>query len=94
MLIMSGPGIRQGTRVTRASVLDIAPTVLALLDLPVARYMEGAILQDAFTEDFLSAFPPKFVDSYHFTKEPDPAEDPAVLDSETREKLRALGYLD
>ena len=43
----AGPGIRAGARLHGGSILDIAPTVLALLGLPAARDMPGRVLAEA-----------------------------------------------
>ncbi|MBM4098987.1 MAG: hypothetical protein FJ260_03400 [Planctomycetes bacterium] len=42
-----GPGIRAGARVHGASILDVAPTVLALMGLPAADDMPGRVLSEA-----------------------------------------------
>lgn len=47
ILAAVGPGIRAGARVHGASILDIAPTVLALLGLPAADDMPGRVLAEA-----------------------------------------------
>lgn len=39
-----GPGVEPGTRLTEANVLDIAPTVLALLDVPEPDGLDGRAL--------------------------------------------------
>jgi Flp pilus assembly protein TadD len=44
MLAAAGPGIHAGARFHGASIMDIAPTVLALLGLPAAADMPGRIL--------------------------------------------------
>jgi tetratricopeptide (TPR) repeat protein len=43
----AGPGVRAGARLHGGSILDIAPTVLALLGLPAARDMAGRVLAEA-----------------------------------------------
>jgi hypothetical protein len=43
-----GPGVRQGARLQDVSVLDVAPTLAYLLDLPVAEDLPGAVIDDAF----------------------------------------------
>lgn len=48
VLIMRGAGIRKGVRINACSNLDLAPTILNLLGLPVPAYMRGRILSDAF----------------------------------------------
>lgn len=48
ILVAAGPGIRQGGRLTGASLLDVTPTVLTLLGLPVGRDMDGRVLTELF----------------------------------------------
>ncbi|MCI4355163.1 MAG: alkaline phosphatase family protein, partial [Thermoplasmata archaeon] len=64
LLIAVGDGIRPGVAISSASVLDIAPTVLYLMGLPVARDMEGRVLTEILDDDFARAHPVAFVPSY------------------------------
>ncbi len=50
VVAMRGPGIRQDERVYGANLLDICPTILTLLGLPVGRDMDGKPLVGAFLE--------------------------------------------
>jgi predicted AlkP superfamily phosphohydrolase/phosphomutase/Flp pilus assembly protein TadD len=50
IVAMRGPGIRAGERIYGASLLDIAPTALTLLGLPVGADMPGRVLAEAFVE--------------------------------------------
>jgi hypothetical protein len=59
-----GDGIRPGAVVRKASVLDVAPTLLYLMGLPVARDMEGRVLTEILEEDFARANPLTFIPSY------------------------------
>ena len=47
VLIMAGPGVRAGVKLGECSTLDLAPTMLALLGLPVPEYMKGRVLDEA-----------------------------------------------
>jgi tetratricopeptide (TPR) repeat protein len=48
VLAMSGPGIRPAHQVFGATLLDIAPTALTLLGVPIGQDMQGRVLSDAF----------------------------------------------
>jgi len=50
MMLLYGPGIRRGGRITDCNNLDIAPTLLTLLDLPVPQSMKGRVLDESFAE--------------------------------------------
>jgi len=45
---MAGPGIKQNESLYGASVLDVAPTILALYGLPAGEDMDGKLLSQAF----------------------------------------------
>lgn len=47
VLVMSGPGIKKGQAIYGASLLDITPTALTLLGVPVGADMDGRVLVEA-----------------------------------------------
>jgi predicted AlkP superfamily phosphohydrolase/phosphomutase len=63
-LLAVGDGIKPGAELKSASVLDVAPTILYLMGLPVARDMEGRVLGEIVEEDFARAHPVSFIPSY------------------------------
>ncbi len=91
VFLASGPGIKSDELVYGASLLDIAPTVLAALGLPVARDMEGRVLARIFTEEPQV----EFVDSYGV---PAGAARTELTDltaaSQAIKQLVALGYIE
>ncbi|HMF43416.1 MAG TPA: hypothetical protein VKQ32_22240 [Polyangia bacterium] len=50
LVILRGPGIRQGVELNDAGPLDIAPTILALLGVPQPSIMKGRPLTEAWQE--------------------------------------------
>ncbi len=50
MVLLRGPGIRQGARLQDCSTLDLAPTILHLLGLPIPSHMKGRVLTEALEE--------------------------------------------
>lgn len=94
-LIMWGAGVKSGVRLDGAGLLDLAPTLLALSGYPVARDMEGEVLESAISEELLAEFPVRYIDSYggEGAAEEAPVEMDPVLDRQMREELEALGYI-
>jgi tetratricopeptide (TPR) repeat protein/predicted AlkP superfamily pyrophosphatase or phosphodiesterase len=91
----AGPDIRQGGEISSASVLDVAPTILSLYGLPVARDMDGQPLTEALAPAFLQAHAIAWVESYGGIRQP-PAEEKlaaTTADKDVVEKLRSLGYI-
>lgn len=64
VLLLAGGSVRAGTLLTGAELVDLAPTLLYALELPVARDLDGRILTEAFTGEFLERHPLTFVPSY------------------------------
>jgi hypothetical protein len=61
---ISGPGIMPGLDLGSVSLLDVAPTLAYLLNLPVADDLPGIVLTAAFTADHLTANPISRVPSW------------------------------
>jgi len=51
-----GKGIQRGGHIASCNNLDIAPTILTLLGLPVPVEMTGRVLGEAFVEESSLAF--------------------------------------
>jgi len=64
VMLAMGDGIRPGAILRAASVLDVAPTILYLMGLPVARDMEGRVLTEMLQDDFMRAHPVTYIPSY------------------------------
>lgn len=89
---LAGPGVRAGLQLPEASLLDLAPTILHYLGLPVPRYMDGRVLTAAFTEAFNAENPVQYEDVDPTSGRED---DSFTQDEEdlVMEKLRDLGYV-
>ncbi len=48
IFVMAGPGIQRDERIYGASLIDVAPTILSLFDLPIGEDMDGRPLLEAF----------------------------------------------
>jgi len=104
---ISGPGIRASGVSPESlrrpeipeldTIFDVAPTILALLDLPVGRDMPGAVLTSAITEEFLEVHPVRKIATHTSAKwfrnrSLPGAEVPRA--EERLEQLRSLGYIE
>lgn len=89
IFVASGPGIRPSDERFTLSVLDVTPTLLALLGFPVATDMDGKVAERALGVRPASGFIPTY------ERERDPALLPETsIDETTEEQLRSLGYLE
>jgi hypothetical protein len=64
LLAVWGPAAAEGARLPESSIVDVAPTVLALLGLPAGADMDGRVVAEAFSPAYLAAHPPSTVPSH------------------------------
>ncbi len=94
ILLLAGPDVRPGTRLDKADLYDIAPTVLRLLRLPRARDMRGHVLESALLDTLGPEMPPvKSYETKAVIRRVKTAPMPTSLDDEFRNRLRTLGYI-
>jgi arylsulfatase A-like enzyme len=56
--------VARGRREARASVVDIVPTILYFLGLPIGRDMDGYVRTDLFERSFSDERPLSFIPTY------------------------------
>jgi predicted AlkP superfamily phosphohydrolase/phosphomutase len=93
MLIMDGPGIRQGSSVEGAVIQDIAPTVLHTMGLPVPADMDGRVLENAFAEEYMASFPVEIGDPGTLDDGQEWTGYSEEGEKEIMDRLEGLGYL-
>jgi len=94
VLVAAGPDIKRSASISAASVLDVAPTILALFGLPVARDMDGQPLSEVLEAGFVAQHPVAWIDSYGgIRSQTGEAAVASAGDQEVIEKLRSLGYI-
>ena len=95
VLIASGPAFRPGAAPRGATLLDIAPTVLHLLGVPVPADMDGRVVTEILDPALVPAPPAEVAASSTTPGEPVPA--PAAYteeeDAAIQQRLADLGYL-
>jgi len=98
VVIAAGPGIAQGKRAPRQSIVDVASTVLYSLGLPVPEDFEGRVMDDIFEPDTLRKHPTTIGPPTLPLHESTPGATTMNLDRAEEEKilnqLRALGYVE
>ncbi|GAB4275349.1 MAG: alkaline phosphatase family protein [Candidatus Promineifilaceae bacterium] len=92
ILLAWRPGVIAQQSLGESALQDIAPTVLAALDVPIPEYMDGRVLHEMFVAEHRPE--PTFVADTAVSplaNQPDiPEEDTSAVE----ERLRNLGYLD
>ena len=93
VLFVYGPHVREGARITAAGPLDIAPTVMWALGLPVAEDLPGRVLAEAFTADFRARRGRTRVETWG-TRDVPASAAVSPMDAALVEQLRDLGDVE
>lgn len=92
IFIAAGPDIDPSFRTDAIHSLDITPTLLYSLGLPVAEDFDGQPRIHLFRSEFRDANPVQTIPSWGRTEEATATS--SAIDEELIDELRALGYLD
>ena len=93
IVILAGPPFVPGARLEDPDHLDVVPTLLTLLDLPVGTEMPGRVWTEAMSSRWLRRHPTRTTERYDadWTWSAAPMTSPD--DAEIMDGLRALGYI-
>ena len=93
VVFLCGPEIQTGVQLQRASILDLGPTILYHLGLPVPDDMDGHVLVQAFREECLRARPIELSAAESNATNEAYGDLSEHEEEEIKDRLRALGYL-
>lgn len=90
IFVIAGKKINAKADINNVEIIDIAPTILYILDIPIPIDMDGKVLLNCFEEDYIKTPVFKKVNMS------EPEADYHYTDEETdkiKERLKGLGYL-
>lgn len=95
IFVAAGPNIKQNEKVFGLGLIDIAPTILHLFNLPVGKDMDGKVALDIFNNQTK----PKYIESWEkvkgdFGQHKNSNTTDQLSDHETMEQLIELGYIE
>jgi len=94
VLVMAGPGVKQGAELDAPSVFDVFPTLMYLMGLASESEARGRVLLEAFDDSLRARMPVRTVPSYP-PREVAPRElNPnSSIERERIRELKRLGYI-
>ncbi|HUT53084.1 MAG TPA: alkaline phosphatase family protein [bacterium] len=95
VFIIAGPGVavEPDKKISGPEVVDIAPTLLYLLGLPIGKDMDGMVAIQLVTDEFKKNHELRYIPTYD--KDLERKEETfSPLDQEIKSRLRAIGYVD
>ena len=94
IFIVNGPAIRHGHSIDAVRLVDITPTILYLLGVPISPMLEGRVVEEALAPGYVASHELR-IDMEEPAFEPAAvAETSAEDDPQILQRLRALGYID
>jgi len=93
IFVIYGPDVKRGEEIEGVHVVDVAPTIYFLYRIPVYRDIDGRVIKECFTEEFLKRSP-ILVNNTDIMVEKGDESSLSVEESEAiSKKLKELGYL-
>ncbi len=96
VFIICGPDVKKGQQTLTAEIVDVAPTALHVLGLPVPSDMDGRVIEEVFTEEHVLKHPVAYQDvekeEGHLGDRGDDYTDDER--EELVDHLRGLGYIE
>ena len=86
--------VKIGTEIESPQLIDLAPTLLYLLGVPVPEDMDGKVLTSVFHPDFLSAHAVRAGAASGTSGADRPSGYTDEESAKVEERLQALGYLE
>lgn len=93
IFIGSGPAIKPGCEIEGAHIMDMAPTILYTMGLPLLKHMDGKVLEPIFNESMLEAQPREFISKEELALEDTEGAFCSEEDEEMKKRLKGLGYV-
>jgi hypothetical protein len=91
-----GPHFSGSGEIKEASILDLAPTILYLLGLPIPPEMDGTVLAQLFPDAYLNVHPISYGHGVGLDTAVSEAQRAYSADEEEaiRSRLQGLGYIE
>jgi predicted AlkP superfamily phosphohydrolase/phosphomutase len=94
ILVARAPAFKNGAKIETPRLIDIAPTLLHLLGVPVPEDMDGCVLVDVFRQGFLAEHPLTAGAASGTSGDDRPSGYTEEESAKVEERLQALGYLE
>ncbi len=89
IIILNGPGIKSGYKISNSHVYDITPTLLHIFGLPVARDMDGKVILSALEKKRKV----RYIQTYETKTSKQKPKKERESDKKVIEDLKSLGYI-
>jgi predicted AlkP superfamily phosphohydrolase/phosphomutase len=92
IVILCGEVVNKGKQIKDATIIDMAPTILYLLEASIPETMDGRVLQQAITPEAQASRPPRYK-TFTAAESHEQQTYTGEEETEIEERLRELGYI-
>jgi predicted AlkP superfamily phosphohydrolase/phosphomutase len=92
IFLAKGPGIRRGVEVEGIRVIDVAPSLMYMMGLPIPKGLDGQLPESVFIREELKKRPPAYFDLEDVITGAD-GERKSMEDESVKQRLKGLGYI-
>jgi predicted AlkP superfamily phosphohydrolase/phosphomutase len=96
ILVFRGKPFHEGKKLEQVEIVDLAPTLLHILGLPIPEDMDGRVLHEAFKAEFATTH--SIATQIHGASDDEPSPQERTYSDEeavkVEERLRGLGYIE
>ena len=94
-IVIGGKAVRKHIMI-RANVIDVTPTLLYLMGVPIAQDMDGSVMLEAFDPAYIAKHPVLVTGTYETPGQNEKKEEVVDQrrDEQEMEELKALGYVN
>jgi hypothetical protein len=86
--------VKKNLELINAKIIDVTPTVLYLLGLPIPNAIDGRVIQEAIDDNYLRNHAPLYK-SIETDSEKDQEKDYSDEEADKiKQKLKTMGYID
>lgn len=93
IFVLHGPAVKKNIEINESRVIDIAPTVLYLMNEAIPEYMDGKVLDEAIEKKYITRNPVRH-ESYVVQQESTGMKLSEEEEKDIAEKLKGLGYIE
>jgi len=95
IIFIKGDGIKRSHTINKASIIDLMPTILYILGIPIPEDLDGHLLDEIFEDSYIKSHQPQKAGLSDI--QPDQFDESNQLskddEAKIKERLRGLGYI-
>jgi len=91
-IAMRGPAVKNRAELSGARIIDVTPTILYLMGIPIPKDMDGRVLVEALKEEYVMANEIRYTEATSEAEALEPAYSPEE-NEEIKERLKGMGYM-